>query len=630
MPLEGTQLGHYRLVQQVGGGGMSEVYLAEDMNLPGRKVAIKVVRAEMASYPHDDVDRDSGRLFQREARVITMLDHPHILPLYDFGEGAALGVTLTYIVMPYRPDGSLANWLRQRRTNQPLSPQQVVQLISQAAEALQYAHNQAVVHRDVKPTNFLIQRNTTDSSIPYLQLADFGIAKMSTGTSSMSQHVRGTPTYMAPEQWRGITVPATDQYALAVMAYELLTGRPPFEGELMRLLHQHINEKPRPPSTLNPACNRDIDTIILHALEKDPQNRFRSVTAFANALKQAANVGTDVLIPPPPPSGKIQPTPVPRNTSDMDPRKFYPTPRGTAENSFHSSTTSPEPFTPMQRPGPMTPLPPPALAPSKQPWYRSRTMVIALVGLALLIILSGIAFAATTVITNTNNANATATANTGTSTAIANASTATAIANATAHAQATANVIAANPDPYDPKTGKIALLDSLNGSNGNWNTKPGCSFISGAYHANATANGAFFPCYLTQPSFSNFALQVDMKIIKGDCGGISFRANSNSGQQYIFRVCQDNDHYYLYRCTSDNTNCPVLKSDLTFDINDGLGASNTIAVVANGTNIDLYINGTKVNSATDTAYSSGQIGLIASTINNRTEVVYTNLKLWVL
>src|SRR5437763_7690677 len=111
MPVEVTQLGHYRLLKQVGGGGMSEVYLAEDLNLPGRQVAIKVVRAEVTRDSNDENSRDSGRLFQREARVITMLDHPHVLPLFDFGEQQTLGVTLTYIVMPYRPEGSLASWL---------------------------------------------------------------------------------------------------------------------------------------------------------------------------------------------------------------------------------------------------------------------------------------------------------------------------------------------------------------------------------------------------------------------------------------------------------------------------------------------------------------------------------------
>src|SRR5207248_6452588 len=106
----------------------------------------------------------------------------------------------------------------------------------------------------------------------------------------------------------------------------------------------------------------------------------------------------------------------------------------------------------------------------------------------------------------------------------------------------------------------------------------------------------------------------------------AFRANSNSGQQYIFRVCQDNLHYYLYRCSSYNSNCPLLKSDFSFDINVGLSTNNTLALVANGTNIDLYINGTKVDSASDSAYTFGQIGLIGSTINNATEAVYTNLK----
>src|SRR5579884_909591 len=155
MPLEGLQLGHYQLVRLIGSGGMGEVYLAEDTRIR-RRVAIKVVRAEASPYPDENATREAARLFQREMRAITVLDHPHILPLYDYGEEIVGRTTLTYMVMPYRKEGSLADWLQQRSKKGLLALQEIARLIQQAGSALQHAHNHRIIHQDVKPSNFLI------------------------------------------------------------------------------------------------------------------------------------------------------------------------------------------------------------------------------------------------------------------------------------------------------------------------------------------------------------------------------------------------------------------------------------------------------------------------------------------
>ena len=194
------------------------------------------------------------------------------------------GTTITYLVMPYRPEGSLALWLRQRSDPEhsagiPLHTQDVVHIISQAAEALQHAHDHQIIHQDVKPANFLIRSNQENPNRPDLLLTDFGIARLTTTTSSTSHSVRGTPTYMAPEQLEGHAVPATDQYALAIMAYELLTGRPPFQGGLGQVMYQHLQAQPAPPSTFNPQLPADVDTVLLHALAKKPEERFRAISA---------------------------------------------------------------------------------------------------------------------------------------------------------------------------------------------------------------------------------------------------------------------------------------------------------------------------------------------------------------
>src|SRR5439155_23828186 len=133
-------------------------------------------------------------------------------------------ISLPYMVMPVCADGSLAMWLRQRGNVPSLSPADVAHIVLQAADALQYAHDQQIIHRDIKPSNFLIRLPKDNPNRPDLLLADFGLAKLGNASSSTSNHIVGTPLYMAPEQWRGYPVQATDQYMLAAMSYELLTG----------------------------------------------------------------------------------------------------------------------------------------------------------------------------------------------------------------------------------------------------------------------------------------------------------------------------------------------------------------------------------------------------------------------
>src|SRR6266566_8785394 len=176
MPLEGLQLGHYRLLRLLGSGGMGEVYLAEDTSI-NRQVAIKVIRTEASAYPSTDSAKESARLFQREVKAISGLDHPNILPLFDYGEEKVNEAILTYMVMPYRQENSLATWLEKRGNSALLSSWDVAHFIRQAASALQYAHDHQIIHQDVKPSNFLIRNNADNPDRPDLLLADFGVAK---------------------------------------------------------------------------------------------------------------------------------------------------------------------------------------------------------------------------------------------------------------------------------------------------------------------------------------------------------------------------------------------------------------------------------------------------------------------
>jgi eukaryotic-like serine/threonine-protein kinase len=264
MLAEGLQLGRYRLLRLVGRGATSEVYLAEDQR-DGRQVALKVVQSE--NLANEDA-RDIALLFQREAHTIARLNHPNILPLFDFGEEVINDTPLVYLVMPYCPEGTLARWLRQRAGSLILQPHEVLHIVQQAADALECAHEQQIVHRDVKPPNFLIRSR---KNIPDVLLADFGLARLTHGTTNTSYAIRGTPVYMSPEQWSGYAVPASDQYALAIMAYELLTNRLPFRGTYHQVMYQHFTTPPPPPSTVNLRITSAIDEVILRALAKEPE-----------------------------------------------------------------------------------------------------------------------------------------------------------------------------------------------------------------------------------------------------------------------------------------------------------------------------------------------------------------------
>ncbi|MBA2391459.1 MAG: serine/threonine protein kinase [Ktedonobacteraceae bacterium] len=315
MTLAGQYLGHYHVLRQIGRGGMGEVYLAEDSHVT-RQVAIKVVRNEQVAYPDYTTAQETTRLFQREMKSISQLDHSHILNIYDFGEEKVTGGSLVYMVMPYRPEGSLADWLMQRDNPHMLSPEDVGNLLTQSASALQHVHDRNIIHQDVKPSNFLVRVNAEHPTYPDLFLVDFGVARITTATSTASNSVRGTFTYMAPEQWSGAAVPATDQYALAIMVYQLLTGVVPFQGRAEQVMFQHMSIPPKAPSEINPRLSPALDAMLLRALAKRPEERFPSVSAFASAFRQALtyDISTATLLLKPDPyvrptaSASLEPT----------------------------------------------------------------------------------------------------------------------------------------------------------------------------------------------------------------------------------------------------------------------------------------------------------------------------------
>jgi len=289
--MERSELGGCRLIRKIGAGAMGEVYLAEQIPLGNRLVAVKVVHAEYDLTPRPGAAEDAGWHFIREAQLLGRLTHPNILPVYHSGIEAGY----LFLVMQYAPDGSLADAIKGQgvhRLDLPASPQFVVDIVAQVADALQYMHEHQVIHADVKPSNVLVQ--VEPDGHWHVLLADFGVAR-SMDSIALRDEVAGTAAYMAPEQFYGHLSPACDQYALGVMAFQLLTGRLPFAGGLVELVQAHAREEPPAPRALNPAISLAVETVILRALAKQPADRYQSVVAFAKALR-AASIGANTTV----------------------------------------------------------------------------------------------------------------------------------------------------------------------------------------------------------------------------------------------------------------------------------------------------------------------------------------------
>src|ERR1700737_348552 len=265
----GTKLGQYEVQDFIGQGAMGLVYRAYHPQLE-RTCAVKGLHAITP-------DTDTAARFRREAQAIARLRHPNILDVYDFGDYQGT----PYMIVEYVSGGSLAD----RLAKGILEQHTALNFLRGIAAGLDYAHLNDVVHRDVKPANVLLTAEDTPV------LADFGLAKLMQGSSlkSMTGVTTGTPAYMAPEQVTGSHVgPAADRYALASIAYEMLTGVIPFDGEaLLELLYAQAHRKPVKPSSRNPLLDDRVDDVIMRGLAKDPGARWESCTAFVEALDAA-------------------------------------------------------------------------------------------------------------------------------------------------------------------------------------------------------------------------------------------------------------------------------------------------------------------------------------------------------
>ena len=313
----GQMLGAYRIISRIGQGGMASVYKAYQPSMD-RNVAIKVLPGQLAESP------EFVKRFQQEARFIAKLEHPHILPVFDYGEDKGI----TYFVMRYFESGTLKN----RMEAGPLPFQEIDRIFMQLADALGYAHARGIVHRDLKPANALVDADGN------LFLTDFGIAKLLESASprlTQTDAIMGTPAYISPEQAQARPVDQrSDIYSLGIILYEMVMGRVPYVADTpLAVILQHVSDPLPLPSTVKPDISPAIEQVILKALAKNPNDRFATTAEFVTAWKRAIRE-MDTLAHEPEKATRVVPRPA---TPTLPPQPTQSQPVSTTQTFIKSA-----------------------------------------------------------------------------------------------------------------------------------------------------------------------------------------------------------------------------------------------------------------------------------------------------
>ncbi len=589
--LEGREVGGCKLIRKIGSGGMGDVYLGEQIRVGNRSVAVKVVSPEDMTF-HPEIASDIARRFEREAAILGNLSHPNILPVHDSGVQDGM----LYLVMEYAPDGSLADALRgggKHPLTLPLPIPFALDIINQVAAALSYTHQHGIVHRDVKPGNVLIR--VEPNGHWHVLLADFGVAR-STEVDSQRTQVTGTFIYMAPEQFSAKFSPASDQYALAVMTFQLLCGRPPFDGDLAALTRAHMYEPPPSLHSINPRVPIAVDAVLNRALAKDPARRYPSVAEFAAALYSAAGIGEE--------------TTEPGGTTEVAPVKT-PALTGAATPSASSVMRADKQSSPKR-------------------WLATGALGLLLIAL----LFGGEQYLShhTAKTGSTSTATATVTAASATATATATATTGpspTAATNslptlATCPSTTTLSVTddaTCLPSPPASVQGKVAVDDPWPGcdpSTTAWmkydNTTTKCSTTDGTELTATAANQ--LGCLEAQSAIvadgyaSAFVTQGSGSPVLVFRQGTSASAGTSvvSSTGYFFEVSAQNDTYNFYRIDASGTPTTIQ----TATIPGKLAQHYVMSVLYTANMFTFYINGVQIGSQPDTAapaIDSGWYGL---------------------
>jgi Tol biopolymer transport system component len=286
----GRTIGSYRIEASLGSGGMGRVYRGVHVHL-NRAVAIKVLHEHLA------LDETFQARFLREAQAVAALSHPNIVDVLDFSHEQGV----YYLVMELVPDGSLKTLLRRSPEQGPVPLAVGLDLVRQAADALDYAHRQGMIHRDIKPDNLLLRRDNTTGALT-VKITDFGLARMTSGsTITITGQVMGTPAYMSPEQCQGLPLDGrSDLYSLGVVLFEVVTGAVPFSSRSVSdAVYKHVYVPPPDPRTLRPDLPQPLADVILRCLAKDPAQRFATGRELAQALTALVQPQPQPVLAPP-------------------------------------------------------------------------------------------------------------------------------------------------------------------------------------------------------------------------------------------------------------------------------------------------------------------------------------------
>jgi serine/threonine protein kinase len=616
--IEGSTLGRYELRRRIARGGMAEVYLGYDRRVR-RRVAVKVLYGS---------DEPFVRRFEREAEAVGTLSHDHILPLYDFGEQRPW----YYLVMPYVEGGTLRDYLL-KRTSLPL--QEAGSFLEQIAEALQYAHDHGVVHRDVKPSNILLRPDG------HAYLGDFGLAKAKMGADAVTHSgtMVGTPEYMAPEQSNGIHDYRSDIYSLGIILYQMLTGRVPFTADSpVAISLKHMQANPTPPRELNSAIPQAVEDVILKALAKKPDERYQQAEALADAyweaLKQAPESVPEVKTE----EQEHQDTDETLHEKDETLHEGYQD----VDKTLHKEKvlaplstatlildTAAQPVQRITRPlrFPLQKEPPPPHFDS----HRKRTIFLLLSVLCLALVL-GSAIPLTQ-FWHSHSVVQKQPKNTGLSPLQRMEATAVAVAQAQAQAalaaqarvRATAGITAAIG------AGNVLYSNDMTSAGGGWlDDGSQCYFSSQGYHVYSASAPAMAWCYSGEQSFSNVVITAQATLLRGDIYGVVFRLNPPSTSFYALELNSQGEYrFVLAQGTDPSTWLTLIDWTRSPAILSGYNHTNTFLVLAIGSHFRFYINKQLiVPSFTDSSYTSGLLGFLAGgDSNGGTEAVFNNV--WV-
>ncbi|QBD81322.1 serine/threonine protein kinase [Ktedonosporobacter rubrisoli] len=625
----GQQFGNYRLVKLLGQGGFADVYLGIHTYLESQ-AAIKVL--------HTRLSEKESHSFLTEARTLIHLRHPHIIRVLDFGVEA----DIPFLVMDYAAHGTL----RQRfPKGSRLSPAIILPYVKQLASALQYAHGQKLIHRDIKPENLLLQSHEE------IVLSDFGIVLLAQSSQQSTKDITGTVTYMAPEQIRGRPQFASDQYAMGVLIYEWLCGKPPYQGSFTEQCTQHMFAAIPSLREQVPELSPALEYVVQTALAKEPQQRFGSIQAFATAFEQAC-APEQVALPytsykTQPINGQNKRAEKPAEAPGLSPRQaahsFYAddglqgppnmlsmatqTDQSQAQNLSQSAENSPS-FPTASLSHPQKPL-----TPRRRPrilWAGLLLLVLLLVASSgLFYLIKGHQASQETSQKTTATVHSQSTPTSDTSKLSPTATkppgvTPTTLPNITP---------GMNPDEiYSIATNGTPTLSSplTKQDANNWDTTTyqgggGCAFHDKAYHATMPQKGLLALCYAGSTNFGDLAFQANMSILSGanaDGGGLIFRANDKGGF-YRLRLGTDGTYDLV------NQSHGLIAASSSY-INSGVGQSNLITIVAKGPDIYMYVNKHFLAHIHDDATSYGTIGLFAVGWTNPTDVSFQDADVWQL